>query len=222
MLFTALEQTHCALVAWDSKWVTSFLQCILSIHLIILSDVLKHCFVVIWLVPHETAAVSVSSVYTLNVMKKTWQDRNKRNQTTGWQHTCTLFKTCAGHVLEDNTEILQHHSRLALPVFFYSLGHLSKHLAGQHVYTLAAALGSAEFWCVDCVHQNNFRGAFLAFWSSFESAYLQWGNTAGRWSENMSVKLRVWFLIQPVVFWWTALVVTLLSLIHISEPTRRA
>ena len=51
--------------------MTSFLQCILSIHLIILSDVLKHCFVVIWLVPHETAAVSVSSVYTLNVMKKT-------------------------------------------------------------------------------------------------------------------------------------------------------
>ena len=55
LLFSALEQTHCAFAACAFKLGTSFSLCILNIHW---SGVLKHCLIVTWLVPHETAAIS--------------------------------------------------------------------------------------------------------------------------------------------------------------------
>ena len=54
--FSALEQTHCALVACDSKWVTvAFCGTFLTFTQVVY---LQRCLVVTWLVPRETAAVS--------------------------------------------------------------------------------------------------------------------------------------------------------------------
>ena len=56
-----LRQIHSTLVAYDSVWGT-FYSAFLNIHQ---SGVLtQHCLVVIWLVPHETAAVSEHVLWT--------------------------------------------------------------------------------------------------------------------------------------------------------------
>ena len=55
LLFSALEQIHCAFVACAFKLGTSFSLCILNIHR---RGIHKRCLIVTWLVPHETAAIS--------------------------------------------------------------------------------------------------------------------------------------------------------------------
>ena len=62
-LFSTLEQTHCVLVACDSKWVTVAFYSAFRISIQVVY--LQHCLVVTWLVPHETAVVSALSVYTI-------------------------------------------------------------------------------------------------------------------------------------------------------------
>ena len=63
-LFSALEPTHCALVKCDSEWVTVAFYC----SFLTISTAVIHWqryLVVTLLVPRETAAVSASSVYTI-------------------------------------------------------------------------------------------------------------------------------------------------------------
>ena len=64
-LYSALEHTHCTLVARDFKWSSywRFLQRALNIHLS--SGVAASLFRVTWLVPLETAAISARSMYTI-------------------------------------------------------------------------------------------------------------------------------------------------------------
>ena len=65
-LFSTLEQTNCALVACDSKRVTRFLKIFFMAHFEYPPEWCTDSTVVVtWLVPWETAAVSVHSVYTL-------------------------------------------------------------------------------------------------------------------------------------------------------------
>ena len=60
---SALEQTHCTLVACDSKWVTAAFNSELWISTLVV--LLQHSLVLTWLVPLKTAAASVHSVYTI-------------------------------------------------------------------------------------------------------------------------------------------------------------
>ena len=66
-LFSALEQTHCALAAYNSQRVTRFKTFFYSAFLTISFDVvyLQRCLLVTWLVPRETATVAERSVYTM-------------------------------------------------------------------------------------------------------------------------------------------------------------
>ena len=64
-LFSALEQTHCALVTCNSKWATSFYSTLLTASTKVVY--LQHCLVVTWLVLHETASILVHSVYTIRL-----------------------------------------------------------------------------------------------------------------------------------------------------------
>ena len=65
LLYSAgrLRQTRCALVMCDSKWVTVAFYCVFWKTTKVVY--LQHCFVVMWLVPHETTAILVHSVYTI-------------------------------------------------------------------------------------------------------------------------------------------------------------
>ena len=67
-LFSAIEQTHCALVAWNSEWVTvSFYSAFVFVLVLLISikvAYLPRYLVVTWLVPRETAAVSVHVLCT--------------------------------------------------------------------------------------------------------------------------------------------------------------
>ena len=62
VFFSTLEKTHCAFIVCDSKWMVSFLRPTWNIHR---CGYLQSCLVVIWLVPHETAATSAFSVFTI-------------------------------------------------------------------------------------------------------------------------------------------------------------
>ena len=62
-LFSALKQTCWTLVALDSKWVTAFFYSAFWISTKMMY--LRHCLIVVWLVPHETAAILALSVYAI-------------------------------------------------------------------------------------------------------------------------------------------------------------
>ena len=108
MQLFAFKQTHCAFVACDSEWVTSFfLNTFLNIHA---RSVLKHCLVVRWMASCETAAVSAisaHSVYTIHQVRvntESWpwwkqfsrcscQDSNLRP----FSHKCTELLPLPNH-----------------------------------------------------------------------------------------------------------------------------
>ena len=62
-LLSTPKETHCTLVACNSKWVTAAFYGAFWISMKVVY--LKHCLVVTWLMSHETAAISVPSVYTI-------------------------------------------------------------------------------------------------------------------------------------------------------------
>ena len=88
VLFSALEQTHCTLVACDSKWVTAAFYSMLWISTV--EVYLSCCLVVTQLVPHETPAVSALSMYTIQpcIMSCHFMQSHMR-----WMHPC-LAVTC--------------------------------------------------------------------------------------------------------------------------------
>ena len=65
MLFSAFKQAHCTLVTYDSKWVTVvFYSMFFNIHPCGVFTLLQCYLAVTWLVPCETAAVSVHILCT--------------------------------------------------------------------------------------------------------------------------------------------------------------
>ena len=64
VLFSSLEQTHCAFVACDFI-IPVTVALYSALRITTQAVLLQRCLVLTWLVPHESAVISARSVYTI-------------------------------------------------------------------------------------------------------------------------------------------------------------
>ena len=69
-LFSASEQTHCALVICNCEWGAVALHSTVRVSTEMMY--LQHCLVVTWLLPHETAAISTHVLCFVTLVETTY------------------------------------------------------------------------------------------------------------------------------------------------------